>query len=223
MGGHDDQQAAANGVGAEADGEEAAGAGGRTHPVLRVVRVVVIGFVLALLGLLVWQVAHGNKGASFVRQVSAGKQPVAPAFTLPFIWRQAETWGASGRLAGRSALSPDSLRGQLVVVNFWASWCTPCKAEAPLLRAAANRYQGKLLFLGIDSQDGSGPARAFLRHFKTNYPSLRDGPGDTFNAYGLTGFPETFYLDRAGRVVAHDAGPVTRASLASRIRDLLRS
>lgn len=211
---------------AEGDGGDSIGvtalSGLRSHPLLKLVRVVTVTFVLALLALLVWQVARGNSGASFVREISNGKRPAAPRFDLKVIWRRADTWAEAKPLAARLTLSPESLRGRLVVVNFWASWCGPCKDEAPRLALAARRYEGKVLFLGIDSQDGIRAAQRFLRRFHTNYPSIHD-LGGTYSAYGLTGFPETFYFDRAGRVVAHDPGEVTARELDAQIRSLLRS
>ena len=188
----------------------------------RVVRTLTLAFVLALLALLVWQVVRGNSGASFVREISQGKRPAAPPFDLKVIWRRADTWARAKPLASKPTLSPQSFRGRLVVVNFWASWCRPCKDEAPRLVSAAHRYEGKVLFLGIDSQDGIGAAQRFLTRLRINYPSIHD-LGDTFSAYGLTGFPETFYFNRAGKVVAHDPGEVTARELDTQIRSLLRS
>jgi cytochrome c biogenesis protein CcmG/thiol:disulfide interchange protein DsbE len=105
------------------------------------------------------------------------------------------------------------LRGRRVVINFWASWCVPCKKEAPLLSRAARTYAGKVVFLGVDIQDFKSDARRFLQRYKVGFVSVRDGSGSTYGSYGLTGIPETYYLDVRGRIVAHDAGQVDAADL----------
>jgi cytochrome c biogenesis protein CcmG/thiol:disulfide interchange protein DsbE len=110
------------------------------------------------------------------------------------------------------------LRGHPVVVNFWASWCIPCKKEAPLLAASARTHRGQVVFLGIDVQDFKSDARRFLRRFDTPYVSVRDGPGSTYGDYGLTGVPETYWLDARGRIVAHYAGQIDRDQLEEGIR-----
>src|SRR5204863_309752 len=82
-----------------------------------------------------------------------------------------------------------------VVLNFWASWCIPCAHEAPRLVASAKEHEGRVLFLGVDVKDFSSDARKFLRRFHVNYVSVRDGGSDTYDAYGLTGLPESYFLD----------------------------
>ena len=118
-------------------------------------------------------------------------------------------------------LSLQELRGFPVVVNFWASWCVPCKEEARAFSASAERFRGRVLFVGIDVQDLKGAARAFLRRFKVNYVSVRDGgSGRTYTSYGLTGVPETYYLDARGRLVAHTLGEVSADELARQVAKL---
>jgi cytochrome c biogenesis protein CcmG/thiol:disulfide interchange protein DsbE len=105
-----------------------------------------------------------------------------------------------------------------VVVNFWASWCIPCKEEAALLAASARAHRGRVVFLGIDVQDFKSDARGFLKRFDTPYVSVRDGSGSTYTDYGLTGVPETYWIDARGRIVAHYAGQIDRAQLEDGIR-----
>jgi cytochrome c biogenesis protein CcmG/thiol:disulfide interchange protein DsbE len=170
--------------------------------------------VAGLLALLVWRVAASRRGSDLVSSVSGGALPVAPAFDLPLIWKHAPTWPESLDAAlVDSRISPRELRGHVVVLNFWASWCVPCKKEAPLLAASARAHRGEVVFLGIDVQDFKTDARRFLQRYGANFVSVRDGGGATYSAYGLTGVPETYYLDRRGRIVAHDAGQVERADL----------
>src|SRR5216684_6692483 len=102
---------------------------------------------------------------------------------------------ADGRLSLRK------LRGHPVVLNFFASWCVACKDEARLLHAEAQRRAGKVLFLGIDVQDLTGDARAFARTYRINYVAVRDSSNTIYNAYGLTGVPESYFIDARGRIV----------------------
>ena len=114
-----------------------------------------------------------------------------------------------------------SLRGRPVVLNFWASWCIPCAHEAPRLVAAAKEHEGRVLFLGLDVKDFSSDARKFLRRFRVNYVSVRDGGSGTYDAYGLTGLPESYFLDASGRIVAHKIGEISRAELEDGIAQAL--
>ena len=102
-------------------------------------------------------------------------------------------------------------------MNFWASWCIPCRKEAPILTASARAHAGKVVFVGIDVRDLTSDAKAFLREFNVPYVSVRDRDDRTFLVYGLIGVPETYCLDTAGRIVAHTPGAVTRAVLEAGI------
>lgn len=105
------------------------------------------------------------------------------------------------------------LRGTPVVVNYWASWCSPCKAEMPLLAAAARKYGAKIQFLGVDVLDGRNGAIGFLRAYGVPYPSLFDPAGDLANAIGLLGPPGTFFYDAEGSLVTTVPGQLTSTSL----------
>jgi cytochrome c biogenesis protein CcmG/thiol:disulfide interchange protein DsbE len=171
---------------------------------------VAIAAVLALLALLIWRVAHPNH-SHLARDVKSGKHPPAPSFELP-------------RIDGTGTLRLASLDGRVRVLNFWATWCIPCKQEAPRLEAAWNRYRARgVVFVGIDSQDLSSDARAFAHNHGLTYPLVHDGPGKTYGPYDLSGFPETFFVDRRGRVVGHVAAEITARELNAGIRRALRS
>jgi cytochrome c biogenesis protein CcmG, thiol:disulfide interchange protein DsbE len=123
------------------------------------------------------------------------------------------------RLNGEGSLRLRTLRGKVVVLNFWASWCVPCKQEAPLLETVAERYRSAgLVVVGVDAQDFRGDARRFIERHGLTYPVVRDDGGSTLTHYDVTGFPETWFVDRAGRVVGeHVRGPLTRARLVRNI------
>src|SRR6266540_3396991 len=116
----------------------------RSGPLLRMLQVLALAVVAGLLTLLVWRVVHAGAGGRLVADVRSGKKPAAPQFTLPVLWARAETWPKGARRAlADSQLSLRELRGTPVVINVWASWCIPCKHEAPLLAVSA-RAQGRV-------------------------------------------------------------------------------
>jgi cytochrome c biogenesis protein CcmG/thiol:disulfide interchange protein DsbE len=178
---------------------------------MRIVRAAVAAGVLALLGLLVWDVVHGH-GSGVAQKVDKGKIVVAPKLNLP-------------RLDGKGKLSLASLRGKVVVVNFWQSDCVPCKQEAKTLDAAARAWSKQnVVFLGVDALDFKGPARAYLKRYGVTYVNVRDASGRTYPGWGVTGTPETFFIDRRGNVVPpHIISVASRAQLDAGIRRALSS
>jgi cytochrome c biogenesis protein CcmG, thiol:disulfide interchange protein DsbE len=140
------------------------------------------------------------------------------------LWPRAETWPASTRNAlTDEEVSLSELRGFPIVLNFWASWCIPCGREAPRLNASARAHRGEVVFLGLDVKDFSDDARKFLRKHDTNYVSVRDGGSQSYDAYGLTGLPETYFLDGRGRIVAHKLGEIRHGELESGVTRALGS
>ena len=186
----------------------------RSSPLMRLLRLAAGALVISLLVLLVWSLLHSSNGAGFVRQIADGKRPPAPPFALSVIWPHRETWPqGTARLLADGRLSLRELRGHPIVVNFFASWCVACKQEAPLLHAEALKRAGTVLFLGIDVQDLTGDARSFAREYGIDYVAVRDQSNAIYNAYGLTGVPETYFIDARGLAVAHIPGEATRATL----------
>jgi cytochrome c biogenesis protein CcmG/thiol:disulfide interchange protein DsbE len=178
---------------------------------MRLVRVASAALVVALLALLVWDLAHGHGGGA-ARKVDKGQIVAAPKLDLP-------------RLTGDGKLSLASLRGKVVVVNWWQSSCVPCRQEAKTVVKAANAWAAKgVVFLGVNAQDLKGPARAYLKRYGITYPNVRDALGSNWPKWGVDGVPETFFVDRRGRVVPpHIVGPATRATLDEGIRRALKA
>jgi cytochrome c biogenesis protein CcmG, thiol:disulfide interchange protein DsbE len=160
-------------------------------------QVVALAVVAGMLGLLIWRLTHQRHAPKIGRP--------APAFTLR-------------RVNGAGKLSLASLRGRPVVLNFWASWCVPCKGEAKMLEQAWQQYRAKgVVFLGVDYHDVTSDARTFLSHHGVTYTTVQDGSGMVGDRYGLTGVPETFFIDRSGRLVGvHIVGTITNQAVAFR-------
>src|SRR5579884_3664248 len=178
----------------------------------RAAQVVAVAIVLALLGVLIWDVAHGS-GSKVAREVDSGHPQKAP------LWTRARV-DTSGRL------SLASLRGKVVVLNFWQSYCAPCTQEARTLADVAKQWNGKrVVFVGVDEQDLRAPALKFLHRFDITYPIVADDLSLTGH-YGVTGYPETFFIDRRGWIIpavpgGHIIGPATAKLLDQGIRRTL--
>ena len=177
-----------------------------------VLQIAAVGVVALLLALLGWRVADRQASQSLAAGVEAGDAPAAPDFTLP-------------NLDGSGDVTLSSLRGKVVVLNFWASWCVPCREEAPRLEAAWQRWRDQgVVVLGIDAQDFRADARSFVAKYEQTYPNVHDGSGKTLGRYGITGFPETWFVDRDGRLVGERIqGPVTDEALEENIELALGS
>lgn len=152
-------------------------------------QVIAVAAVVGLFVLLGWKLAFGNEGGASA-ELAGGGNPVAPDFTLPRI-------DAEG-----GDLTFSSLKGKAVVVNFWASWCVPCKDEAPELQKTWEKYRDQgLVVLGVDAKDFKQDGKRFIKRFGLTYPNVNDGKGSTLGKWGVRGFPETFFIDREGRIV----------------------
>ena len=134
---------------------------------------------------------------------------------------------ASGQLPVTSTEAFEGMlvgaRGRPVVVNVWASWCGPCRVEAPLLQKAAQRYGDDVVFVGVNSHDDAAGARAFLRRFHITYPNIVDDDGAIARRLELRGFPTTYVFGRDGRLRSSVTGGISERSLAVRLKDALAS
>ncbi len=133
----------------------------------------------------------------------------APDFELP-------------SLEGGSPIALSSFRGHVVVLNFWASWCAPCRVEAPGLRRVSERYADRgVRFLGVDYRDNDAAGRAFIGEFHLRYPSVTDPSGSLADDYGLIGFPTTFIIDPAGTIRYRFVGYLDEEVLEEALNDVL--
>ena len=165
--------------------------------------------VAAVLGILAYGVTSSGRSETIDDALAEGRSVPTPALTLP-------------RLEGDASASLSDYRGRVVVLNFWASWCVPCREESPLLQRWHERIrsQGGTV-LGVNVLDVRSDALAFMREYRLAYPMLRDGSGDSGKAFGVVGYPETFVIDRRGRIVAVTRGPVDDADLRRHVLPLL--
>ena len=162
-----------------------------------------VGVVASLLALLVWRVAQDGGG-------TPGPGARAAAFDLK-------------RLDGDGRVRLADLRGKPVVVNFWASWCEPCKKELPRLEDAYRRYKGRVAFVGVNTTDFTGEAQKFVDRYDITFPVVRDANGRVLAKYGGLPIPWTYFVDRNGRVAAYIRGEVTADALEDGLREALQS
>ena len=171
-------------------------------------QVAALGLVGLLLVLLTWKVIQNDR-SNVAQAFTEGKRPMAVDFNLE-------------RLNGEGDLRLSSLRGKVVVINFWAAWCAPCKSEAPRFQSAFERYRDRVAFVGVDTTDYSGDGRAFLARYGVSYPNVRDPNGRVLHAYGGSAeLPRTFVVGRSGRVQGYIFGEASAEALEKAIREAL--
>ena len=198
----------AEGAGAAPAGVEVGADMGAARSLRWFGRAVAIAVAVSFVALLAYGLATKSSNTRIDDALADGRAIVAPGFDLDVLQR--------GDAPGRSRLSAaladgklnlKELRGSPVVLNFWASWCTPCREESPDLQRQWRRTRATgVVVLGLDQQDITDDARAFIQEFGLTYPMVREGGNATSQRYGTTGLPETFFISPAGRVVGHVIG-----------------
>jgi cytochrome c biogenesis protein CcmG/thiol:disulfide interchange protein DsbE len=165
--------------------------------------------LVAILGVTALFAFGLRRNPSLIRSALVGNR--APAFTLRTI-------------DGKQIISLADLRGQVVVVNFWASWCAACRQEHPNLLAAWNRYRDQgVVIVGIVFEDSPGAAMAYMRELGGDWPTVTDPGGRTALAYGIYGIPETFFIGMDGRIAFKQVGYSSYDVLVNNIQQLLSS
>jgi cytochrome c biogenesis protein CcmG, thiol:disulfide interchange protein DsbE len=173
------------------------------------VAVSVIAAATALLALLAYGVASQGTDTTIDDALAEGERVEAPDASLAVLGR-----GGEGSLA--------DYRGKVVVLNFWASWCPPCVDELPLLERTQRRLESRgATVLGVNYKDLPEDALGFVRRFGISFPNLRDRDGEYAERFAAVAFPETFVIDRRGRIAATRRGPVDRRWLDRTLPRLL--
>ncbi len=163
-------------------------------------RIVTYFLLFALLGLLAWGLAKVQRG-----QVHSGE---APNFTLKDF--------------NGNALTLSDLRGQVIIINFWASWCPPCREEAAYLEQTWEKYKDRgVVFIGVDYVDTEKEALAYINEFKVTYFNGPDIGTRISQAYNIQGVPETFYVAKNGQLRGVKVGPLQSPELDLKIEELL--
>src|SRR5512138_592417 len=162
--------------------------------------IITFAAILALLGLLAWGLMKAQAGPR--------ESGTAPDFTIT---------GYDGRTVTLS-----KLRGQVVIVNFWASWCLPCREEAAYLEQTWRKYEGKgVVFVGVDWVDTEKEALAYIKEFDITYINRPDLAPRAAQAYNIKGVPETFYVAKNGELRGVQIGPLKTPELDEKIEELL--
>jgi cytochrome c biogenesis protein CcmG, thiol:disulfide interchange protein DsbE len=197
------------------------GGGRRRGPLRFVAPVLGLATAIGLIALLVYGVTARAPDTHIDDSLAGGRAVPAPSYRLAVLRR-----GTLGPRLGRrigpaladGRVSPSELRGTPYVLNVWASWCVPCRDEAPeLTRAWHQQRRRGVLFVGLNMQDSPEDARAFMNHFGIDYLNIRDPTNDIPHRYGATGVPETYFVSAGAEIVGHVIGVVSPAQLRAGI------
>jgi cytochrome c biogenesis protein CcmG, thiol:disulfide interchange protein DsbE len=173
------------------------------------VTIAVICVLLGLIALLAYGLASNEPDRGVEEALGRGETEAAPDLELPKLGG-----GGNGSLA--------DYRGQVVVLNFWASWCKPCRAESPLLERWHQRISARdATVLGVDMLDITEDAQDFIDEYGLSYPMLKDKDGHGIETFGVVQYPETFVIDRDGRITAVRRGPVDEQFMRTEVGPLL--
>jgi cytochrome c biogenesis protein CcmG, thiol:disulfide interchange protein DsbE len=181
---------------------------------------------VAALSLFVALLAYGlivaAPSTTISQSLAEGEAPPAPSFDLEVL----DAGGlpqpleqSVGTAIGDGQLALSELEGTPVMLNFWASWCTPCREEAPTLQRGWERFgPDGVLLLGLNMQDARDDARGFIDEFGFTFPTIRDPSNDVARSYGAAGIPETYFISARGLVVAHMIGVMSEDQLKAGVR-----
>jgi len=165
--------------------------------------------VIALVALLVYGVTSSGPSRTLDSQLARGQTPAAPDLALTALD------------SGKPRALAD-YKGKVVLLNVWASWCEPCKRESPLLERWHQRMKGQGgLVLGVDTLDIKDDALGFISKYNLTYPQLNDREGTAIKKLGTAQYPESFVVDRSGRITALQRGPIDEAWLRRHVAPLL--
>ena len=174
----------------------------------------VVVFVGALAGLFVFGILRDPTRRDDIPSALLGK--ATPNFTMPLFDRYRADYG--------NTFSAAAARGQPLIVNFWASWCPPCRQEMPVLQASWLEYQSRVMFVGINTQERSAAAaQEMLNEFGLSYPNGTDQNNRINIDFGLFGLPETFFIRADGTLQYRHSGAVTQEVMDEQVRELLGS
>ena len=173
------------------------------------VPIAVICVLLGLFALLAYGLASNEPDRGVEEALGRGETEPAPDLELP-------------KLSGDGSASLADYRGKVVVLNFWASWCEPCKAESPLLERWHKRISSRNgTVLGVDMLDVTEDAQDFIDEYDLTYPMLKDKDGSGIETFGVVQYPETFVIDTDGRITAVRRGPVDERFMRTEVEPLL--
>ncbi len=176
---------------------------------MKVQKILLIVFgVLVIIGVAAALFANSQAPSLSPTQVIPGTPKPAPDFMLKLF-------------SGQTITLKDFAGKKPVVINFWASWCPPCRQEAPALAKVSRMYEGRVEFIGVVINDTEANALAFMKEFGISYDNGID-QDNIARKYRITGIPETFWIDKQGQLVGHWIGAIDEANLASRTQKLLR-
>jgi cytochrome c biogenesis protein CcmG/thiol:disulfide interchange protein DsbE len=191
--------------------------GRRRRPLRFLAPTVGIAAAIGLIALLAYGVIARSPNTTIDDSLARDQPIPAPSYRLAVLRRGSRGARLEPTLSPVLAdgrVSASELRGIPYVLNIWASWCVPCREEAPVLVRGWRRARSRgVLFLGLDMQDAPEDARTFMDHFGVDYLNLRDPTDKTFRRYGATGIPETWFISARGEIVNHVIGVITPAQL----------